>query len=98
MPTNHRRRRSFVGVDHPASDDPASWPRAHSDHCRFAQSKLRVTGRFNWLDCVTVNKERRTIVAHARYNKAADVHELIAALHHLGFAPIGVRVLVGSES
>jgi hypothetical protein len=59
---------------------------------------LRATGRFTWLDSATVNKERRTIVAHARYNKAADIQELIAAIHHLGFAPIALRVLVDSES
>jgi hypothetical protein len=59
---------------------------------------LRATGRFNWLDSITVNKERRTVVAHARFNKAADVEELIGALHRLGFAPTALRVLVGSES
>jgi hypothetical protein len=59
---------------------------------------LRASGRFRWIDSISVSKERRRVVAHARYNATADVEELMGALHHLGFAPSAVRILVGSES
>jgi copper chaperone CopZ len=59
---------------------------------------IRATGRFRWIDSISVSKERRTVVAHARYNATADVEELMGVLHRLGFAPSALRILVGSES
>jgi copper chaperone CopZ len=58
---------------------------------------LRATGQFAWMDSVSVNKEKRAVIAHARYDKVVDVAELSAALHRMGFAPATLRVLVGSE-
>jgi len=63
----------------------------------IAQS-LRATGRFGWIDSVTVNKERHILIAHARYDKVVDVQELIGALHHIGFAPTAVRILIDPET
>ena len=59
---------------------------------------LRATGRFGWIDSITTNKERHSLTAHARYDKTVDVEELIGALHHIGFAPASVRILVDSET
>jgi hypothetical protein len=58
---------------------------------------LRATGQFGWIDSVTVSKEKRRVVAHARYDKTVDISEFVAALNRMGFAPASLRVSVGSE-
>jgi hypothetical protein len=59
---------------------------------------LRGVGHFSWLDSVSVNKEKKTITAHARLDATVDAIELLLALNHLGFAPSSLRVLGGPET
>ena len=62
---------------------------------------LASRGQYTWLDSVTVNKERKLVVAHARFlepGKTMDVAELISGLTAIGFAPAYVRLLVGEEN
>lgn len=99
-------RMELSGVSHYRLE--ASVPHICCGMCRagveegFAiAKKLAYRGDFKWLDSVTVNKERKLVVAHARYlepKKTVDVGEFIAGLNTIGFAPAYVHVLVGEEN
>ncbi len=69
-----------------------------SAHERIAFLKARGQGgQLKWLDSVSVDRDAKTIVAHARYLQAGrtvDVTELLGALNDIGYAPRSVRVLV----
>ncbi len=58
-------------------------------------------GQFTWLDSVVVSKEKKRIVAYARYlepGKTFDVGEFLAGLNFVGFAPATVKVVAGEEN
>jgi copper chaperone CopZ len=58
---------------------------------------LKSQGHFKWLDSFVVDKQKKTVTAHARYDAAADVNELVIALNHIGFQPTSVFAVVDSE-
>ncbi len=58
---------------------------------------LKSQGHFKWLDSFVVDKQKKLVVAHARYDAAADVNELIIALNHVGFQPTSVFAVVDAE-
>jgi copper chaperone CopZ len=51
-----------------------------------------------WLDSFDVVKEKKLVVAHARYDAVADVTELIGALNQLGFQPSSIFAVDDPES
>jgi hypothetical protein len=59
---------------------------------------LRGSGRFQWLDSITVNKPRKRLIAYARYGQTANVSELEEALDWMGFAPSSIRLSVEGEN
>ena len=69
-----------------------------SAHERIAFLKARgQSGQLRWLDSVSVDRDAKTIVAHARYlqaGKNVDVAEFLGALSDVGYAPRSVRILV----
>jgi hypothetical protein len=69
-----------------------------SAHERIAFLKTRGhSGQLRWLDSVSVDRDAKTIVAHARYieaGKNVDVAEFLGALSDIGYAPRSVHVLV----
>ncbi len=58
---------------------------------------LKSQGRFKWLDSFVVDKQKKLVTAHARYDAAADVEELIYALNHVGFQPTSIFAVVDAE-
>lgn len=58
---------------------------------------LKSQGHFKWLDSFVVDKQKKLVTAHARYDAAADVNELIIALNHIGFQPTSVFAVVDAE-
>lgn len=58
---------------------------------------LKSQGHFKWLDSFNVIKEKKLVVAHARYDAVADVAELLNALNQVGFEPTAIFVDVDSE-
>jgi hypothetical protein len=69
-----------------------------SAHERIAFLKARgQSGQLKWLDSVSVDRDAKTIVAHARYlqiGKTVDVTEFLAALNDIGYAPRSVQILL----
>ncbi len=69
-----------------------------SAHERIAFLKARgQSGQLKWLDSVSVDRDAKTIVAHARYlqaGKTVDVTEFLGALSDIGYAPRSVQILV----
>lgn len=69
-----------------------------SAHERMAFLKARgQSGQLRWLDSVSVDRDAKTIVAHARYLEAGrnvDVAEFLGALNDIGYAPRSVHILV----
>jgi hypothetical protein len=68
-----------------------------SAHERIAFLKARgQSGQLRWLDSVSVDRDAKTIVAHARYLQSGnviDVTEFLAALNDIGYAPRSVQIL-----
>jgi copper chaperone CopZ len=58
---------------------------------------LKSQGHFKWLDSFVVDKQKKLVTAHARYDAAADVNELIIALNHIGFQPTSVFAVIDPE-
>jgi copper chaperone CopZ len=48
---------------------------------------LKAEHHFKWLDSFDVDKKKKLVIAHARYDATADVAEFIAALNRVGFQP-----------
>jgi hypothetical protein len=69
-----------------------------SAHERIAFLKARgQSDQLKWLDSVIVDRDTKTIVAHARYlqaGKTVDVTEFLGALSDIGYAPRSVKILV----
>ena len=58
---------------------------------------LKAQGHFKWLDSFVVDKPKKLVTAHARYDASADVSELINALNHVGFQPTSVFAVIDAE-
>jgi hypothetical protein len=58
---------------------------------------LKSQGHFKWLDSFVVDKPKKLVVAHARYDAVADVSELINALNHIGFQPTSLFAVIDAE-
>lgn len=59
---------------------------------------LRKETQGRWLDSMTTDHVKKTVVIYARMNAVVDIMELTTALAHAGFAAHTVRVLTGPES
>lgn len=60
---------------------------------------LRANGAsIKWLDSVQVSKEKKKIVAHARYDAVVDVVDFMNVLGHIGYAPSSLTVQADSEN
>ncbi len=58
---------------------------------------LRSQGHFKWLDSFDVEKERKLVIANARYDAIADVGEFLGALNHAGFQPKSIFATTSAE-
>lgn len=58
---------------------------------------LKSQGHFKWLDSFEVDKGKKLVVAHARYDAVADVAEFLNGLNHVGFQPTAIFVVTDSE-
>jgi copper chaperone CopZ len=58
---------------------------------------LKSQGHFKWLDSFDVDKQKKLVVAYARYDAVADVSELILALNHIGFQPTSIFAATEAE-
>jgi hypothetical protein len=59
---------------------------------------LRKETQGRWLDSMTTNHVKKTVVIYARLNSVVDIVELTTALGHAGFAARAIRILTGPES
>jgi len=53
-------------------------------------------GQLKWLDSVTVDHEKKTVAAHARFlepGKTVDVVEFLSGLNYLGYEPSSLRII-----
>src|ERR1700731_4459405 len=53
-------------------------------------------GQLKWLDSITVDQEKKTVAAHARFlepGKTVDVVEFLSGLNYLGYEPSSLRVV-----
>ena len=87
----------FGGIPHARLD--AYVPHLCCNLCKTAIAEgVQITKQlaggsdFKWLDSIAVNSPRKTVTAYARYDRAVDVGEFIAALNHLGLAPASLTV------
>ena len=59
---------------------------------------LRKETQGRWLDSMTMNHVKKTVLVYARLNAVVDVVELTTALGHAGFSARAIRLLTGPES
>jgi hypothetical protein len=59
---------------------------------------LRKETQSRWLDSMTTNHVKKTVVIYARLNSTVDIVELTTALAHAGFSAHAIRILTGPES
>jgi hypothetical protein len=53
-------------------------------------------GQFKWLDSVSVNHEKKMVLAYARFvepGKTVDVAEFVSGLNYLGYEPHSLRIV-----
>ena len=53
-------------------------------------------GQFKWLDSVSVDHGKKTVIAHARFvepGKSVDVAEFVSGLNYLGYEPSSLRIV-----
>ena len=53
-------------------------------------------GQLKWLDSVSVDHEKKTVAAHARFlepGKTVDVVEFLSGLNYLGYEPSSLRII-----
>jgi hypothetical protein len=53
-------------------------------------------GQLKWLDSVSVDHQKKTVAAHARFlepGKTVDVVEFLSGLNYLGYEPSSLRVI-----
>jgi hypothetical protein len=82
-----------AGVDHLCC---GMCDRAIHERVQFLKSK-GLGGQFKWLDSVSVDHERKTVIAYARFlepGKTADVGEFLSGLNYLGYEPHAMRVVL----
>jgi copper chaperone CopZ len=73
--------------------------RAIHERVQFLKSK-GLGGRFKWLDSVSVDHEKKTVTAYARFvapGKTVDVGEFLSGLNYLGYEPHSMRVVLGEH-
>ena len=58
--------------------------------------RKEVQGR--WLDSMTMNHMKKTVVIYARLNAVVDIVELTTALSHAGFSAHAITIQTGPES
>jgi hypothetical protein len=69
--------------------------RAIQERVAFLKAK-GMGGQFKWLDSVTLDHERKSIVAYARFlepGKSVDVAEFMSGLNYLGYEPHSLRIV-----
>jgi copper chaperone CopZ len=59
---------------------------------------LRKETQGRWLDSMTMNHVKKTVLIYARLNSVVDLVELTRALEHAGFSAHSIRILTGPES
>jgi hypothetical protein len=59
---------------------------------------IRQGARGRWLDSMTLDHDKKTVLIYARLNAVVDLVELDTALGRAGFLPGAIRVLTGPES
>jgi hypothetical protein len=59
---------------------------------------IRKETQGRWLDSMTTDHVKKTVVIYARLNAVVDLVELTNALGHAGFSAHSIRVLTGPES
>jgi len=59
---------------------------------------LRKETQGRWLDSMTLDPQRKTVVIYARFNAVVDLAELETAIAHAGFYAHAIRVATGPES
>lgn len=70
--------------------------RSAPERIAFLKSRAQ-SGQLRWLDSVSVDRDSKTILAHARYLQAGntvDVAEFLSALNDIGYAPTSIQILV----
>jgi hypothetical protein len=73
--------------------------RATTEQVDFLKAKA-AGGQFRWLDSLSVDHQKQTIIAYARYlqpGKTMDVGEFLIGLNAIGYAPSSVQVVVGED-
>jgi hypothetical protein len=69
--------------------------RSIQDRIAFLKAKGSA-GQLKWLDSVTVDHEKKTVAAHARFlepGKTVDVVEFLSGLNYLGYEPSSLRII-----
>jgi hypothetical protein len=59
---------------------------------------LRKETQGRWLDSMSMNYVKKTVLIYARMNSVVDVVELTTSLSHAGFSAHSIRILTGPES
>jgi len=73
--------------------------RSISERMSFLKAKGQ-GGRLKWIESVSVQHERKTVVAYARFlesGKTDDLGEFLSALNYLGFEPHSLRIATGEQ-
>jgi copper chaperone CopZ len=73
--------------------------RSISERISFLKAKGQ-GGRLKWIESVSVEHEKKTVVAYARFlepGKTDDVEEFLSGLNFLGFEPQSLRVATGEK-
>jgi len=73
--------------------------RSISERMSFLKAKGQ-GGRLKWIESVSVEHEKKTVVAYARFlepGKTDDVAEFLSGLNFLGFEPQSLRIAAGEQ-
>lgn len=73
--------------------------RSIPERVAFLKSKGSA-GQLKWLDSVSVDHEKKTVVANARFlepGKTVDVVEFLSGLNYLGYEPSSLRIVTGEK-
>ena len=67
---------------------------------RMSFLKAKGQGELKWIESVSVEHEKKTVVAYARFlepGKTDDVAEFLSGLNFLGFEPQSLRIATGEQ-
>ena len=73
--------------------------RSISERMGFLKAKGQ-GGQLKWIESVSVDHEKKTVVAYARFleaGKTDDVGEFLSGLNYLGFEPHSLRIATGEN-